>query len=69
MVLGMSFIVHQIGSAAGPMIASITYDRTGSYDGFLVVMSLVLLASGLALFLEKKSDAVPVGAAPAISSS
>jgi MFS family permease len=60
MILGMSFIVHQIGSAAGPMIASITYDRTGSYDGFLVVMSLVLLASGLALFLEKNADAVPI---------
>jgi uncharacterized membrane-anchored protein YitT (DUF2179 family) len=43
------------------MIASITYDRTGSYDGFMVVMSLVLLASGLALFLERNTDAVPVG--------
>jgi MFS family permease len=69
MVLGMSFIVHQIGSAAGPMIASITYDRTGSYDGFLVVMSVVLLASGLALFLEKNTDAVPVGAVSAASPS
>jgi MFS family permease len=49
MVLGMSFIVHQVGSAAGPMMASITYDRTGSYDGFMVVMGLILLASGLAL--------------------
>ncbi len=64
MILGMSFIVHQIGSAAGPMIASITYDRTGSYDGFMVVMSLVLLASGVALFFERNSDAVPVGATP-----
>ena len=61
MVLGMSFIVHQIGSAAGPMLASITYDRTRSYDGFLVVMSLVLLASGLPLFLERNKDAVTVG--------
>lgn len=69
MILGMSFIVHQIGSAAGPMIASITYDRTGSYDGFLVVMSLVLLASGLALFLERNTDAVPISAASVASSS
>jgi hypothetical protein len=30
-------------------MASITYDRTGSYDGFMVVMGLILLASGLAL--------------------
>ena len=55
MVLGMSFIVHQIGSAAGPMMASITYDRTGSYDGFMVVMGLILLASGLALVGGKES--------------
>ncbi|MSP40138.1 MAG: MFS transporter [Deltaproteobacteria bacterium] len=61
MILGMSFIVHQIGSAAGPMVASITYDRTGSYDGFMVVMSLVLLVSGLALFTEKTPDAVLMG--------
>jgi OFA family oxalate/formate antiporter-like MFS transporter len=64
MVLGMSFIVHQIGSAAGPMVASITYDRTGSYDGFLVVMSMVLLASGLALFWEGEAGAIAVDTAP-----
>jgi MFS family permease len=48
-VLGMSFIVHQIGSAGGPL-ASIVYDQTGSYDGFMVVMGIILLASGLAIF-------------------
>lgn len=64
MILGMSFIVHQFGSAAGPMIASITYDRTGSYDGFMVVMSLVLMASGLALFWEGKVGAIAVDATP-----
>ena len=50
LMLGLSFIVHQVGSAGGPMLASIVYDRTGSYDGFMVVMGLILLASGLALF-------------------
>ena len=55
-VLGMSFIVHQIGSAGGPMIASIVYDRTGSYDGFMVVMGIILLASGLAIFGGIKKD-------------
>jgi MFS family permease len=64
MILGMSFIVHQFGSAAGPMIASITYDRTGSYDGFMVVMSLVLLASGLALFWDSEAGAIAVDATP-----
>lgn len=69
MILGMSFIVHQIGSAAGPMVASLVYDRTGSYDGFMVVMSLVLLASGLALFLENKIEPAPLPAATVPNSS
>ncbi len=55
-VLGMSFIVHQIGSAGGPMIASIVYDQTASYDGFMVVMGIILLASGLAIFGGIKND-------------
>ena len=69
MVLGMSFIVHQIGSAAGPMVASITYDRTGSYDGFLVVMSLVLLASGLALFQRNTVESIKVDGATVLQTS
>jgi MFS family permease len=64
MILGMSFIVHQIGSAAGPMVASVTFDRTGSYDGFMVAMSLVLLASGLALFRESNIGAITVETVP-----
>ena len=54
-ILGLSFIVHQIGSAGGPMVASVVYDQTGSYDGFLVVMGLILLASGLAIFGQIKT--------------
>lgn len=55
-ILGISFIVHQIGSAGGPMVASIVYDQTGSYDGFMVVMGIILLASGLAIFGGIKND-------------
>jgi len=49
-VLGLSFIVHQIGSASGPMIASIAFDRTGSYDGFMVAMAVILVVSGLLVY-------------------
>jgi len=66
-ILGMSFIVHQIGSAGGPMIASLVFDRTGSYDGFMLVMSLILLASGLLLIREDKIGAITVGVAPVLS--
>lgn len=71
MVLGMSFIVHQIGSAAGPMMASIAFDRTGSYDGFMIVMGLILLASGLALVGGREAgERAPVAvAAPSPSPS
>jgi MFS family permease len=68
-ILGMSFIVHQLGSAGGPMIASMAFDRTGSYDGFMLVMSLILLASGLLLFREKNTDAIAVGIASVTSPS
>jgi predicted MFS family arabinose efflux permease len=49
-ILGLSFIVHQIGSAGGPMFASIVFDRTGSYDGFMAVMALILLGSGALVY-------------------
>jgi hypothetical protein len=38
------------------MVASIVYDQTGSYDGFMVVMGIILLASGLAIFGGIKND-------------
>ena len=39
-ILGLSFIVHQIGSAGGPMLASLAFDMTDSYDGFMIIMGL-----------------------------
>jgi len=56
-VLGLSFIVHQIGSASGPMIASIAFDRTGSYDGFMVAMAVILVVSGLLVYSITGPDA------------
>jgi MFS family permease len=50
LILGLSFIVHQIGSAAGPMFASIAFDRTGSYDGFMVAMGVILLVSAVLIY-------------------
>lgn len=49
LVLGLSFIVHQVGSASGPMLASMAFDRTGSYDGFMLVMAAILIAAGFAV--------------------
>jgi MFS family permease len=55
-ILGLSFIVHQIGSAGGPMFASIAFDMTGSYDGFMMAIGLILLASGVLIYTTIKSD-------------
>ncbi|MBI4526279.1 MAG: MFS transporter [Deltaproteobacteria bacterium] len=55
-ILGLSFIIHQIGSAGGPMIASIAFDLTGSYDEFMVVMGVILVASGLLVSRIKDPD-------------
>lgn len=46
-ILGLSFIVHQIGSAGGPLLGSFAFDSTGSYDGFLLALGAILLASGV----------------------
>ena len=56
-VLGLSFVIHQIGSASGPMVASIAFDRTGSYDAFMVVMAVILVVSGLLVYSIKGPDA------------
>ena len=41
--------MHQIGSATGPMLASMAFDRTGSYDGFMLVMAAILIVAGFAV--------------------
>ncbi|MBI2358759.1 MAG: MFS transporter [Deltaproteobacteria bacterium] len=46
-ILGLSFIVHQIGSAGGPLLGSFAFDRTGTYDGFLLALGAILLLSGM----------------------
>jgi MFS family permease len=56
LILGLSFIVHQIGSAAGPMFASVAFDRTGSYDGFMVAMGVILLVSAVLIYSTINSD-------------
>ena len=45
-ILGLSFFVHQIGAAGGPILGSIVFDSTGSYDWFLLGLGAILLISG-----------------------
>jgi sugar phosphate permease len=56
LILGLSFIVHQIGSAAGLMFASVAFDRTGSYDGFMMAMGVILLVSAVLIYSTINSD-------------
>ena len=49
-ILGFSFIVHQVGSAAGPLLASIAYDMTATYDGFMIVMGVIFLLSAALVY-------------------
>jgi MFS family permease len=55
-MLGLSFIVHQIGSAGGPILASIAFDLTGSYDGFMMAIGVILLASAVLIYSTMNSD-------------
>jgi hypothetical protein len=56
LVLGLSFIIHQIGSAGGPMLASIVFDMTGNYDGFMLAMGIILLASAILVYGTTNSN-------------
>ncbi|NIO40576.1 MAG: hypothetical protein GTO41_10565, partial [Burkholderiales bacterium] len=55
-IIGLSFIIHQVGSAGGPMFASIAFDTTGSYDGFMMAMGVILLASGALIYSTTSSN-------------
>lgn len=56
LILGLSFIVHQIGSAGGPILASIAFDMTGSYDGFMMAIGVILLTSAVLIYSTINSD-------------
>lgn len=62
LITGLSFIVHQVGSGGGPILASVYFDFTGSYDGFLQIMSLILLASAALIYVAIRSDDAPLPA-------
>jgi MFS family permease len=49
-VLGLSFIIHQVGAAVGPQIGSIAYDLTKTYDQYQFAIGVMLLASAAAVF-------------------
>jgi MFS family permease len=50
LMLGLSFIVHQIASAVGPQVASILFDTTGSYDQYQLAVGFILLFSAAITF-------------------
>lgn len=56
LIMGLSFIVHQIGSAGGPILASIAFDMTGSYDSFMVAMGVILITSAVLIYSTIDSD-------------
>lgn len=55
-ILGLSFIVHQIGSAGGPILASVVFDTTGSYDGFMLAMGVILIGSAALIYNTIESE-------------
>jgi MFS family permease len=73
LMLGLSFIVHQVGSAVGPQVGSIIFDVTRTYDGYQLVIGLVLLFSAAITFnlkdigtgMDKAADTRPLQPAPA----
>jgi MFS family permease len=63
LILGLSFIVHQIGSSIGPQLGSIIFDVTKSYDQYQFALGLILLVSaGICFSVDiQKLSARPPG--------
>jgi MFS family permease len=66
LILGLSFIVHQIGSSIGPQLGSVIFDATQTYDHYMFFLGLVLLLSAAISFSVdlKKLDFRPPGQVP-----
>jgi predicted MFS family arabinose efflux permease len=72
-LLGMSFVVHQVGSSLGTWGGGLIFDLTGSYDPAWRVGTVIGITAGLAQIVfggpsrPKKAveDAGPATAAPA----
>jgi hypothetical protein len=47
LVLGVSFVLHQVAAAVGPYASGLAFDATGTYRVSFVVLGIVML---LALF-------------------
>jgi MFS family permease len=68
LILGLSFIIHQLGSAIGPQLGSIVYDQTNTYDGYLFAIGVVLLGSAVITFnIKDIGSRMPEPAEPAVS--
>jgi hypothetical protein len=50
LMLGLSFIIHQVASAVGPQVASIMFDATGSYNQYQLAVGFILLISAAITF-------------------
>ena len=60
LIMGLSFIVHQVGSAGGPFLAGVYFDVYGTYDGFMQIMSLILLSSAVMIYIAIRSPDAPL---------
>jgi MFS family permease len=66
LTLGLSFIVHQIGSSVGPQLGSIIFDANQTYNYYMFALGLILLVSAAISFSVdvKKLGAWPPGPLP-----
>lgn len=60
-IYGVVTSANALGSGVGPMIAGMAYDRSGTYDGFLIAGVIGCLTSGLLIWFL---PAAPIWEAP-----
>jgi cyanate permease len=52
-IIGIGLFGSALGSAIGPWLAGLTFDRTGSYDTAFVIAAIAGIASGSAGWIAR----------------
>jgi predicted MFS family arabinose efflux permease len=55
-LLGITFVVHQVGAFLGSWLGGVVLEATGSYDGmWMLDMTLAALATGVSLTVREQA--------------
>jgi len=68
-LLGLVFLLHQVGAFLGSWLGGVVFEATGGYDAmWLLDLTLAAIAAGIALTIPERGAVTKLPAAPALAS-